>query len=138
MQSETDEMNPSSARYSPSTLDGNEGYFKGTGGGEAKWSVGLWNKEKRPDFNIVVSVLARLLKCLFQTFRWLLTSDHCPFSQPASASNQTFCTKQNSSHKAVICRNVEKIRLDETKTIKSKRSICFSSPQQRKNKLVSI
>lgn len=51
MQSETDEMNPSSARYSLSTHDGNEGYFEaagrraGGGGGETKWSVGLWNKE---------------------------------------------------------------------------------------------
>lgn len=52
VQSETDEMNPSSARYSLSTLDGNEGYFEaaggragGRGGGETKWSVGLWNKE---------------------------------------------------------------------------------------------
>ncbi len=136
MQSETDEMNPSSAQYSLSTLDGNEGYFKGTGGGEAKWSVGLGNKEKRPDFNVVIGVHARLLKCLFQTFRWLLISDHCPCSQ---AGNKT-CRKQNSSHKAVICRRAEKIRLDETKNIKGKRFICFSSPksiQQSKNKLVS-
>lgn len=54
MLSETDEMNPSSARYSLATLDGNEGYFKGKGEdgegegeGGAKWSVGLRNKEKR-------------------------------------------------------------------------------------------
>ncbi len=46
MQSETDEMNPSSAQYSLSTLDGNEGDFKGTGGGETKWSVGLLNQER--------------------------------------------------------------------------------------------
>lgn len=50
MQSETDELNPSSARYSLSILNGEEGDLKGTGGGETKWSVGLWNKEKRPDF----------------------------------------------------------------------------------------
>lgn len=110
MQSETDEMNPSSAQYSLSTLHGNEGYFKGTGGGETKWSVGLWNEEKRPDFKVVISIHARLLKCLFQTFGWLLICDHCSFSPEVSANCKALCRKQNILHKAIMCRKVGKIK----------------------------
>lgn len=36
VQSETDELNPSSARYSLSVLNGKDGDLKGAGGGETK------------------------------------------------------------------------------------------------------
>lgn len=119
------------------SLDGNEGYFKGKGGGgESKCSVGLWNKQKRLDFKVVISSHARPLKCLFQPSRWLLDYDHCPFPQTFSA--KPLCKKwkkctQNKSHKTVICTS----RHFKTKPVNSqKRYICVSSPimiSQRQN-----
>lgn len=107
VQSETDEMNPSSARYSLSTHDGNEGYFEAAGGRaggvvvrlSGAWDCGI----KRPGFKVVISVDVRLTEMFI-----LKHPGGCSFVIVVLPhiwrNRETFCRKWNKSHRGVICK----------------------------------